>query len=272
MANVPYLDLETSIHPITRSVLRVKLTLTSDFKWNDKLHGTSESFWVWIEDPDNNHIYHHEYFTLQRKHAKTREPQLLVFTIPIFDPLPSQYIVRVISDKWMGVELSHAITFQHLILPEKHPPHTELLDLDPLPVEALDNLDFQALYKFSHFNPIQTQIFHCLYHTDRNCLIGAPTGSGKTVTAEIAMFRVFNVTPQKKCVYIAPLKALVRERMTDWKQRLEMRLNKKVVELTGDVAPDMKMVAEADVIVTTPVSTFSLILKGLRLRRHLFKV
>lgn len=66
------------------------------------------------------------------------------------------------------------------------------------------------------------------------------------------MFRVFNVSPQKKCVYIAPLKALVRERMIDWKVRLEQRLHKKVVELTGDVAPDMKMVAESDVIVTTP--------------------
>lgn len=77
-------------------------------------------------------------------------------------------------------------------------------------------------------------------------------GSGKTIAAEMAIFRVFNMTPKKKCVYIAPLKALVRERMLDWKVRLEQRLGKKVVELTGDVAPDMKMVADSDVIVTTP--------------------
>ena len=67
------------------------------------------------------------------------------------------------------------------------------------------------------------------------------------------MFRVFNgIEGKKKCVYIAPLKALVRERMIDWKVRLEQKLGKKVVELTGDVTPDMKMVAESDVIVTTP--------------------
>jgi activating signal cointegrator complex subunit 3 len=36
--------------------------------------------------------------------------------------------------------------------------------------------------------------------------------------------------------------------MIDWKVRLEERLGKKVVELTGDVAPDMKMVADSDVI------------------------
>jgi len=34
-------------------------------------------------------------------------------------------------------------------------------------------------------------------------------------------------------VYIAPLKALVRERMIDWKIRLEAKLKKSVVELTG---------------------------------------
>lgn len=34
-------------------------------------------------------------------------------------------------------------------------------------------------------------------------------------------------------VYIAPLKALVRERMNDWRIRLEKKLGKKVVELTG---------------------------------------
>lgn len=35
-------------------------------------------------------------------------------------------------------------------------------------------------------------------------------------------------------VYIAPLKALVRERIQDWKVRMEQKLGKKVVELTGD--------------------------------------
>ena len=66
------------------------------------------------------------------------------------------------------------------------------------------------------------------------------------------MFRVFNMPVRKKCVYIAPLKALVRERIIDWKVRLEKNLGKKVVELTGDTAPDMRMIAGADVIVTTP--------------------
>ena len=66
------------------------------------------------------------------------------------------------------------------------------MDLDPLPITALGNPEYEALFKFKHFNPIQTQLFHCLYHTNNNTLLGSPTGSGKTIAAEIAMFRVFN--------------------------------------------------------------------------------
>lgn len=250
---IPSVTMEASIQPITRTVLRVSLSIHPDFSWNDQVHGTvGEPWWIWVEDPTNDHIYHSEYFLALKKQVINKEPQLLVFTIPIFEPLPSQYYIRAVSDRWLGAEAVCIINFQHLILPERHPPHTELLDLQPLPVTALGCKAYEALYNFSHFNPVQTQIFHTLYHTDCNVLLGAPTGSGKTVAAELAIFRVFNKYPTSKAVYIAPLKALVRERMDDWKIRIEEKLGKKVIELTGDVTPDMKSIAQADLIVTTP--------------------
>ncbi|KAI1885583.1 hypothetical protein AGOR_G00205300 [Albula goreensis] len=250
---IPSILMEATIQPITRTVLRVRLTITPDFRWNDQVHGSvGEPWWLWVEDPINDHIYHSEYFLLQKKQVVTGEPQQVVFTIPIFEPMPSQYYIRAVSDRWLGSEAVCIINFQHLILPERHPPHTELLDLQPLPVTALGNREYESLYKFTHFNPIQTQIFHTLYHTDTNVLLGAPTGSGKTIAAEMAIFRVFNQYPTSKVVYIAPLKALVRERIEDWKIRIEEKLGKKVVELTGDVTPDMRAIAQADLIVTTP--------------------
>jgi activating signal cointegrator complex subunit 3 len=129
------------------------------------------------------------------------------------------------------------LSFKHLILPQEHPPHTELLPLQPLPVTALKNAKFERLYPFSHFNPIQTQTFHVLHHTDSNVLVGAPTGSGKTIMAELAALKVFRDTPHLKVVYIAPLKALVRERMKDWTKKFVLKLDKKMVELTGDYTP-----------------------------------
>ncbi|XP_011308512.1 activating signal cointegrator 1 complex subunit 3 [Fopius arisanus] len=249
----PSIELDAFIQPITRTVLRIKLRLKSTFRWNDSVHGkSSEAFWIWIEDTDTNYIYHHEYFLLTKKMVISGDEQDLVMTIPLPEPHPTQYIVKAISDRWLGCEQLLPLNPQDLVLPDTHPPHTDLLELQPLPVSCLRMPAFEKLYNFTHFNPIQTQIFHCLYHTDNNVLLGAPTGSGKTIAAEIAMFRVFREYPERKVVYIAPLKALVRERMRDWRIRLEEKIKKRVVELTGDVTPDIRQIAKADVIVTTP--------------------
>ena len=50
-----------------------------------------------------------------------------------------------------------------MMLPLPCPPHTppELLDLEPLPLSALGNPRYEALYHFTHFNPIQTQARAC---------------------------------------------------------------------------------------------------------------
>uniref|UniRef100_A0A672FSE4 Activating signal cointegrator 1 complex subunit 3 n=1 Tax=Salarias fasciatus TaxID=181472 RepID=A0A672FSE4_SALFA len=236
---IPSISMEAGIQPITRTVLRVRLVVTPDFRWSDQVHGSvGEPWWLWVEDPINDHIYHSEYFLLQKKQVVSGEPQHVVFTIPIFEPLPSQYYIRAVSDRWLGAEAVCIINFQNLILPERHPPHTELLDLQPLPVTALGNRGYESLYKFTHFNPIQTQIFHTLYHTDTNVLLGAPTGSGKTIAAEMAMFRVFNQYPSSK-VRLAG-------------SPCGPPAGRTVVELTGDVTPDMRAIAQADLIVTTP--------------------
>ncbi|UYV68025.1 ASCC3 [Cordylochernes scorpioides] len=82
---------------------------------------------------------------------------------------------------------------------------TDLLNLDPLPVQVLQNQEWESLYRFSHFNPIQTQVFHTFFHTDNNVLVGAPTGSGKTVMAELAFFRVFKHSPSTKVMVLCYL-------------------------------------------------------------------
>ena len=72
--------------------------------------------------------------------------------------------------------------------------------MDPLPLSALQNPAYEALYRgrFTHFNPIQTQAFHTLYHSDHPVLLGAPTGSGKTISAELCVLRCFDQHPGQK--------------------------------------------------------------------------
>ncbi|KAK9435084.1 activating signal cointegrator 1 complex subunit 3 [Metarhizium brunneum] len=248
----PTVHVEAEIAPLNRDVLRIKLYVIPDFSWKDQIHGTSESFYIWVENSDTSEIYHHEFFILNRR--KLHDEHELNFTIPLSDPLPTQIYVRAVSDRWLGAETVTPVSFQHLIRPDTESVYTDLLNLQPLPISALKNPGLEEIYaqRFQFFNPMQTQIFHTLYHTPANVLLGSPTGSGKTVAAELAMWWAFRERPKSKVVYIAPMKALVRERVKDWGKRLAQPLGLKIVELTGDNTPDTRTIKDADIIITTP--------------------
>jgi antiviral helicase SLH1 len=250
--NFPTISIEAEIAPLNRDVLRIRLFLTPDFRWNDRHNGTSESYWIWVENSETSEIYHHEFFILNRR--KLYDDHELSFTIPLSDPLPTQIYVRAVSDRWLGAETVHAVSFQHLIRPDTESVYTDLLSLQPLPISALKNPVLEEIYgkRFQFFNPMQTQLFHCLYHTSANVLLGSPTGSGKTIACELAMWWAFRENPGSKVVYIAPMKALVRERVKDWDARLTRQMGLKLVELTGDNTPDTNTIRDADIIVTTP--------------------
>ena len=251
---LPHVNLEAVVRPITKSVLRVSVTLTPDFTWREEVHGQTQQWLIWVEDPVNEHVYHTETFTLSKKQYK-EGTVALAFTIPIFEPRPPQYFLRCTHLYWLGCESFLELDLEEIVLPSEPPPNTELLDLNPLPRSALNNPTYESLYekKFSHFNAIQTQAFHTLYHTNHNVLLGAPTGSGKTISSELTILKMFrDEPPGSKVVYIAPLKALVRERVDDWKKNFCPVVKKTMVELTGDYTPDLRALLRADIIVATP--------------------
>ncbi|TGZ69988.1 hypothetical protein CRM22_003424 [Opisthorchis felineus] len=266
---LPRLEMSVHVQPITRAALRVELTLTPDFSWDEKTHSTNQAFWIFVEDVDGSTILHHEFFVLKQRYAT--EEHVLRFVVPIFDPLPPHYYITAVSDRWIGGEVTLPVSFRHLILPEKTVPPTELLDLQPLPVTALRNKEFEALYadRVRVFNPIQTQVFNSLYNSDENVIIAAPTGSGKTVCAELAIFRLITITgasgPSEagsggqasgsgvfRCVYVVPHAEQVEQRYMDWSSRFGEKLGKRVVRLTGETSVDLKLLARGQIIVTSP--------------------
>ncbi|KAJ1627390.1 Sec63 Brl domain-containing protein [Pavlovales sp. CCMP2436] len=250
----PRLELSAHVQPITRTVLRVELTITPDFEFDVRTHGGAEQFHILVEDVDGEGILHHELFVLKARFAQ--DEHVLTFTVPISDPLPPQYFIRAVSDRWLGAETVLPISFRHLILPEKYPPHTELLDLQPLPVAAV-GAELAPLFegRFTHFNPIQTQAFKSLFDSDDNALLGAPTGSGKTVCAELAIARMltrFGRDAGARAIYIAPLEEIGAERYADWSVRLREGLGLRVTKLCGETASDLKLLEQGDVVIGTP--------------------
>jgi pre-mRNA-splicing helicase BRR2 len=255
VSKFPRLEVQAQVQPMTRSLLRVELSITPNFTWDDSLHGPAESFWVLVEDCDGEDILFFDQFLLRKDFAISDNNEHLVdFTVPITEPMPPNYFISLISDRWIHCETKVPVSFQKLILPERFPAHTPLLDMQPVPLQALKRKDYMALYPhWDRFNRIQTQVFKSVYEGDESIFLGAPTGSGKTVCAELAVLRHWAKGDASKAVYVAPFQELVNNQLADWQERLAKIPGGKVITaLTGDTTTDLKLLNDADLILATP--------------------
>jgi pre-mRNA-splicing helicase BRR2 len=270
----PRLELAAHVQPVTRSLLKVELTITPDFEFDPKMHDYALLFHIMVEDVDGETVLHQEPFVLKEAYAS--EEHVVNFTVPLFDPLPPQYFLRVVSDRWLHAEASLPISFRNLVMPHRFPPPTELLDLQPLPVAHLKQPKVEnALFghinraaaaaaamagggssKGGYFNPVQTQCFTQLYETDDNVLVCAPSGSGKTACAEFAILRMLRAplpagAPPARCVYVCAQPAVCDATYQDWSVKFEQGLGVKVVQMSGEQAADLKALQEATIVVAT---------------------
>ncbi|CAK75634.1 unnamed protein product (macronuclear) [Paramecium tetraurelia] len=249
---IPDFEIEYTVKPISQTILQLIVFITPYFTFSNKWHLKNEPFWIFVDDSEE--LLHSEEFLMDMDTIIHQKTMQVSFYVP-FNSKGKKYHLTIQSDRWIMLnddQTSMQIELQNVLQDNDEMDFTELFDLQPLPIKVLNNIEFEQLYEqYKYFNPIQTQVFFGLYNTDDNILIGAPTGSGKTIMAEFAMLRVFKQSPQFKIVYIAPLKAIAKERLLDWTKRLK-NINKNVLELTGDYTPDLQALLKAHVLITTP--------------------
>jgi pre-mRNA-splicing helicase BRR2 len=261
----PRLELKALVQPLTRSLIRIGLEITKDFEWNSKFHGRAESFHIFVEDVDGEMILHHELFILSERESKKVDAHLLSFTVSLYEPLPPQYFVRVISDRWLRCETVLPVSFKNLILPDKFPAQTEKEDVEPIPLKNLKwsvAIDyFEENEKLKEFNSIQSQVFPYFYESDESILLGAPTSSGKTACAELAILRQLRESTKQedpshishgKIVYVSDKQAIVDITHKDWKDSFEKIIDDiQIVKLTGILQTDLKLLAEGSIVCCT---------------------
>jgi activating signal cointegrator complex subunit 3 len=150
---LPRLHVTCNVQPVTSSVLRFHIRVVPDFKWHGRWHGGAQSYWLWVEDGENGRIFQYEHLHFsKRTHT---EPITLDLSIPLFGSVPKQYFIRVVSDSWVAVEMLLPVPLHNLKMPKQMTPFTDLQDLTPLPISALQEPRFEQIYsKIESFNPV----------------------------------------------------------------------------------------------------------------------
>jgi replicative superfamily II helicase len=107
---------------------------------------------------------------------------------------------------------------------------------------------FADAFPFDEFNEMQREAVPALLESDANVVASAPTGSGKTALAELAICQTLE--QGGTALFVAPLRALTNEKESEW-ERFE-ELGYSVYVVTGERDLNPRRAERADVLVMTP--------------------
>lgn len=182
----PSLELAYSLRPLGPDTLRVIVTVTRTFDWSSKVHGSAESFWLWVEDHEGNTIFQLARILL-RESTHTLDVEFVISISA--DTLPPSITIRLVSDKWIGADNELPVRLDGISMPIACHSHVRRLDVGFLP---LSSIHLSALYDhlphIREFNAIQTQVFWSLMNTKLNTLVAAPSSCGKSFLAHVVVW------------------------------------------------------------------------------------
>lgn len=117
-----------------------------------------------------------------------------------------------------------------------------------------------AFRGMTQLNRVQSKVYETALFTPENILLCAPTGAGKTNVAMLTILQQIALNRNEdgsfnhnkyKIVYVAPMKALVAEVVSNLSNRLQ-EYGVNVKELSGDQTLTRQQIEETQIIVTTP--------------------
>jgi replicative superfamily II helicase len=108
--------------------------------------------------------------------------------------------------------------------------------------------EFADAFAFEQFNRMQREALPALLESEDNVVASAPTASGKTALAELAICKA--LADGGTALFIAPMRALTNEKEADW-DRFEA-LDYSVYVVTGERELNPRRARHADILVMTP--------------------
>ncbi|WP_251341851.1 DEAD/DEAH box helicase [Haloplanus halophilus] len=108
--------------------------------------------------------------------------------------------------------------------------------------------EFADAFDFEEFNRMQREALPVLVDTDHNVVASAPTASGKTALAELAICKT--LSEGGTALFVAPMRALTNEKESEWERFEDLGYSVYVVTGERDLHP--RRARHADVLVMTP--------------------
>ncbi|KAG8899961.1 hypothetical protein FRB99_006340 [Tulasnella sp. 403] len=240
-----------TLRPLSPDLLKISVDLKRAFKWNKRVHGITEPFWVWVEDHEGREILQWSHMTFRQNtdHLSTN------FTIPLNPKaIPPSVTIRFVSDKWLGAEEEIVVPFNDVTMPGPSSITTPLLNIPFLMFKTLRNPTLEKVYaaRYRNMNGIQTQCFFSLYNTAQNVLVSAPSASGKGVLAQFAAWRALFSHPQPDrslVLIVCPDKSSAKQMLSSFKPFEKFNLH---VQLASTIEDLTKATSQACVRITTP--------------------
>ena len=251
--SLPKMNVTAYVQPLTRSTLLVKVDLIADFEFDPAFHNQSEFFWLFVEDVSQQHCLFADQFSVNAFQVRAKSVQTITLTVPITEPVPPFYFIRLVSDRWLLSDTLRPVSFRHLVLPEKNLPLSELQDREPLPVSAC-TFGEELLKKcgLEYFNPMQSQLFDPIFKSDNNLMLSAPLSSGKSICIDLAILRVLDRKRGQKCIYMTPNEGLAKLKLRELRGKFSNQQERFIEILTGEPGQDLKIMEASDIIVSTP--------------------
>src|SRR3970040_1444941 len=125
-------------------------------------------------------------------------------------------------------------------------------------------IDFLKNEGYSELYPPQQDSINAGLFDGKNILVSAPTASGKTLIAILAIINYLSKS-NGRVIYLTPLRALASEKFSELKKLEKLDLGRKIKTAisTGDFDSVDKAAENADIIVLTNEKLDSLIRHGI---------
>lgn len=285
----PKLDLSPTIQPLTRSLLQVELTITPDFQFVESIHTKTQHFWIMVTDVDGEQILHSELFTLKSKYAEQEHyvsftvplsveptpPQYFIkcvsdrfLTFETVKPISFRHLIppdrfpepkplhdlppldlQSLESQEFRMALLPSLRADLLVVPRQITADSVAALAAPIapaiPASVLKGFDWSS----AKFNHVQTQCFNAFYGQENSILLFAPSGTGKSTCAELAIMHELSKEAPGNIAYVCGsvdrVPALLRSMQTRFPERT-------ISALTGEAAIDVKLLDASDVVFATP--------------------